>query len=355
MKSSKLGTFLAGGLAFGIPLAFYLAFPNRNYETDAIDFLLGIRAGDSYSIFHPHHLIYNALGSVLYQSLRNLGIGVDTITLMQTVDSLAAATAVTIFFAILLRLSKKVTASLLFALLLAFSMAVWEYAIEVEVYTCGLVFLMVSLLLMANSLSQGAEPRPGTLVALGVFGGLACLFHQMHILLVPVVCTFIYFVGKGLFPKLKMAILYLVPLTVLVGGSYAGVGYALDKLPSVTSFYNWLTSYFHSGGWGHLSLQSFPMAAYGLQKSFFRASFLRDFFLTGNIDAKGTVLLCFFGLGMMLLVVLIVISMLKLKDIHRSGSQLLILLLVWIMVYGGFVFWWYPLIHELWMHILPPF
>ena len=348
-------SIVAGAFAFGIPLTFYLAFPNRNYGWDAVEYVLQINAGTAGSLFHPHHLIYNPLGFVLGKALGSLGISVPTTTLMQTVNSLAAATVILLFFIILLRLSSKVITSLVFALLAAFSMGLWEYAIEVEVYVCGLVFLISSLLLIAESLSKGTEPKPNVLIGLGALGGLACLFHQMHILFVAVVFAFIYLVGKGLLPRLKMMAFYIAPFVLLVGGAYTAVGYTLNKLPNLVSFTNWLTMYFQSRMEGYFALQNFPLAAYGLQKSFFRAGFFRDFLITGNIDIKGVVLLFLFGVGVMLLVGLIIITISKFNSIYKFRSRLVVLLLVWISVYGVFTFCWDPLSHEFWMHILPPF
>ena len=348
-------SIVAGAFAFCIPLTFYLAFPNRNYGWDAVEYVLQINAGTAGSLFHPHHLIYNPLGFVLGKALGSLGISVSTTTLMQTVNSLAAATVILLFFIILLRLSSKVITSLVFALLVAFSMGLWEYAIEVEVYVCGLVFLISSLLLIAESLSKGTEPKPNVLIGLGALGGLACLFHQMHILFVAVVFAFIYLVGKGLLPRLKMMAFYIAPFVLLVGGAYTAVGYTLNKLPNLVSFTNWLTMYFQSRMGGYFALQNFPLAAYGLQKSFFRAGFFRDFLITGNIDIKGVVLLFLFGVGVMLLVGLIIITISKFNSIYKFRSRLVVLLLVWILVYGVFTFFWDPLSHEFWMHILPPF
>lgn len=355
IKSIKFpASVFAGALAFGIPLAVYLAFPNRNYGADAVEYVLSINAGTPESLFHPHHLIYNPIGFVFGKALEGLGISISTTTLMQTVNSLAAATGLVLFFVILLRLSSKVTTSLIFTFLFAFSMALWEYAIEAEVYVFGLVFLISSLLLIIDSLSKGSEPKPSMLISLGVLGSFACLFHQMHILFMAVVFTFICLVGKGLLPRLKMTAYYFAPFVVLVGGSYLAIGYALNKLPNLASFYDWVTAYFHRGEWGHFATLQLPLSAYGLQKSFFKASFLRDFFLTGNIDTKGTVLLFFFGVGVMLLVALIIITVLKFNSIYKFQGRLVILLLVWSLVYGAFILWWDPPSHEFWMHILPP-
>ncbi len=350
-KWTNIRPAILGAIAsFGIPLAIYLAFPNRNHSHDALTFIIRIGTGDLISQFHPHHLLYTVLGFVLREGLEGLGISISSITLMQTVNSVVAATGVLFFFIILLRLSKKVITALIFALLFAFSLGLWHYAVDAEVYVCGLVFLISSLLLIVVSLSQGTKPKPGMLIGLGVLGGMACLFHQMHILFVAVGCTFIYIVGKGALPRLKMAAFYLVPLSILVGGSYIAVGYMLNKLPNLVSFYHWLTMFFHIGKWGHFDgLRNFMSAAVGLRDTFFGKPIT---ITSTEINDMG--LYAIFILGLILLLCLILIATVRARAIYKSKPWLVILSLVWIVVYGGFIFWWQPGHKEFWLHILPP-
>jgi len=72
------------------------------------------------------------------------------------------------------------------------------------------------------------------------------------------------------------------------------------------------------------------------------------------MDTNGVMLSFLFGVGVMLLVGFIVITILKFNGIYKFQRRLVILLLLWILVYGVFIFWWDPLSHEFWMQILPP-
>jgi len=343
---------ILGGIAtFGIPLSIYAIFPNKNYGQDAIHFMLAMGGSNLSSLFHPHHLIYNALGFVLSQGLAGLGISISIATLMQTLNSVFAAAGVLLFFIILLRLSKKVTMSVTFALLLAFCMGVWDQAIEVEVYACGLVFLTGSLLLIIDPLSNSTGPKPAMVIGLGILGSLAILFHQMHILFVAIGCTFIIFAGKGVIPRLKMLGYYAIPFPLLVVAPYIAVGYAINRLPSLVSFYNWLTSYTQSGQWGHFGgLKSVVLAAAGLNNSFFGKTVM----ITGSIGVGDMVLEALYILGVILVLGLVVVTIVKFKAIYESRAWLVTLMLVWIVVYGLFTLWWDPSNVEFWMHILPP-
>jgi hypothetical protein len=140
----------------------------------------------------------------------------------------------------------------------------------------------------------------------------------------------------------------------VVGGAYAAVGFALGLLPNIASFLNWMTSYFHVGSWGYFALNKFPIVVYALQKVFFKASFFRDWLITGHIEQSQIIFLILFTIGAVLLISLVVISILKFRTILQSYRKLLPILIVWIFVYAIFIFWWDPLTHELWIPILHP-
>lgn len=49
--------------SFGVPLAIYLAFPNNNYNFDALTFIMRMGSGSPGDQFYPHHLVYNTFVS----------------------------------------------------------------------------------------------------------------------------------------------------------------------------------------------------------------------------------------------------------------------------------------------------
>lgn len=344
----------AGIIAVIIPLLFYIVFPNQNHSWDAVDYLLSIDSGSPGGLFHPHHLVYNAIG---YFSLRILGISGISITtphLMQIMNSIATAATLAIFYVIILKLSKKIITAVIFTLILGFSNVIWEYTVEVEVYVLGLVFLAASLLMMTKYFIEDTKPNPPAMIGLGLLGSLACLMHQMNILFAIVIFAFIILLGRDLKSRLKMATWYSAPMILVVGGTYIAVGFALGLLPNISTFANWMTNYFHYGEWGYFALNKFPVAIYGIQKVFYKASFFRDWLITGEIDSKTALFVAFFLIGAIILISLAIITLLKLRAIYHYQSKLVIVLAIWILVYAIFIFWWDPMTHELWMPILPP-
>jgi hypothetical protein len=343
-----------GVLAVAIPFFFYLVFPNQNFGWDASEYILRIDAGTANSLFHPHHLIYNAIGFGTLQMLKLLGLSINTAHLMQILNSIATAATLSIFYIVLLRFSTRTIIAAVFTLMFGFTNAVWEYTVEVEVYVVGLLFLTASLMLITKYLNKDTRPGSWEMIWLGVLGSLACLIHQMNILFVAVIVTFIFLTGHDFKSRAKMFAFYAMPMIVVVGGAYAAVGFALGLLPNIASFLNWMTMYFHVGDWGYFALNKFPIVAYALQKVFFKASFLRDWLITGHIEQSQIVFLILFTIGAVLLISLVVIFILKFRTILQSNRKLIPILIVWIFVYAIFIFWWDPLTHELWIQILSP-
>jgi hypothetical protein len=343
-----------GVLAVAIPFFFYLVFPNQNFGWDASEYILRIDAGTANSLFHPHHLIYNAIGFGTLQMLKLLGLSINTAHLMQILNSIATAATLSIFYIVLLRFSTRTIIAAVFTLMFGFTNAVWEYTVEVEVYVVGLLFLTASLMLITKYLNKDTRPGSWEMIWLGVLGSLACLIHQMNILFVAVIVTFIFLTGHDFKSRAKMFAFYAMPMIVVVGGAYAAVGFALGLLPNIASFLNWMTMYFHVGDWGYFALNKFPIVAYALQKVFFKASFLRDWLITGHIEQSQIVFLILFTIGAVLLISLVVIFILKFRTILQSNRKLIPILIVWIFVYAIFIFWWDPLTHELWIPILSP-
>lgn len=345
----------AGILAAGIPFALYLALPNRNYGWDAVEYIQRINSGTLGSLFHPHHLLYNAIGHISLQGLNAIGINVATPDLMQILNSIVALISLVLFYLVLLMFTRKVLTAAVFTLLLGFTNVIWEYSVEVEVYIFGLVFLIASLLIITRYLSGDKKPGIYAMLGLGLLGSLACLIHQMHILFALVIMIFIILVGANLKARIKMAALYATPMVLVVGGTYAAVGFAMGLLPNIASFLHWILMYFNNGSWGHATLKSIPLAAYGLQKVFMKASFLRDWLITGEINTYGIIFMVLFVIAVIILFSLMAVTIWKFRRIFSERRNLIIILSFWILAYAIFVFWWDPLTHELWMPVVLPF
>lgn len=347
-------SLIANIMVFAFPLIVYLALPNKNYGWDAAEYIIRIEHGTLESLFHPHHLLYNPLGYIVTEFLDIIGLTVSTASIMQIMNSIAGAVGVFIFFRILLKFTDQIGLSVVFALLLAFSMAYWEYTIEVEVYIIPMVCLLAILLLIVEYLSGKVKSGSALFLKLGLLTSFACLFHQMHIMLLVVVIVFIMLTVKSNLQRVKMLGVYFTPFVVLVCGSYVAVAQAMGNLKSFSSFWHWLTSYFQTGAWGSWDYTDFPMAGYCLFKTFLARSETRDYLISGSIDEKGIGLLAVLSIAGIIFIILVAFTIFNLKGIYRSHRNLTIILFAWLFSYSIFCLWWDPISHELWMPILPP-
>src|SRR6185503_3492208 len=103
----------------------YLATLTADYYWDGITFALQIeiiakdKRGPSL-LFHQNHLLYNALGYLLYQSARALGSSARAINLLQIANAFAGALAVGVFY----RMAERATRSRYAAVVCSVAIAV---------------------------------------------------------------------------------------------------------------------------------------------------------------------------------------------------------------------------------------
>src|SRR5690349_6088218 len=81
----------------------YLATLTPDYYWDGITCALQIEIMAKHKrglslLFHQNHLLYNAIGYLLYQSARALDLGARAINLLQTANAFAGALAVGLFY-----------------------------------------------------------------------------------------------------------------------------------------------------------------------------------------------------------------------------------------------------------------
>jgi hypothetical protein len=92
--------------------ALYLSTLTANYYWDGITFALqiervAIEGRTAALLFHQNHLLYNALGYLLYHGTHVIGFDIRVLPLLQIANALIGAAAVTVFF----QLAQRATAN----------------------------------------------------------------------------------------------------------------------------------------------------------------------------------------------------------------------------------------------------
>ncbi len=245
---------------------------------------------------------------------------------------MAGALGVALLWALVRWRLRRADAALAAALLLGSSYAFWYYAVEVEVYTIAALFLIGCLWLLLRLLRA---PSPSLAAALGGMQALAVLFHQTNLLLcVPALLALLLARGAGADSwraRGRLLLAYIGVLALLVGGCYLLVGVGVGGAASWRELLHWMTSYAHTGWWGGpLTAATWGNLAQGL----------------GDTLAQpgGT------AAGLLLVGLLLA----RAHQVWRGYPHEVLVLLAWLLVYGGFFAWWEADNIEFWIAALPP-
>jgi hypothetical protein len=193
-----------------IPFVFifllYLFFPTNNSSLDAFAY-----AGDvkySQNLFTPHHLLYNPLIWLLYNSLEYLKINVEVLFLGKLVNAFFQLFNLIIFYKILSIYKIDNIKVILYVLILGFSFGLWRYGTENEMYIVPISFSLLSSYFYLKSI---INLKNKYIFFSGLFGAVACLFHQIH---------FFWWLGILIgvflqFRKIKEVIIYILPAIIV--------------------------------------------------------------------------------------------------------------------------------------------
>lgn len=170
-------------------VALYLSTLTANYYWDGITFALQIERvaieGRTVSLlFHQNHLLYNALGYLLYRVAHAIGFGMRVLPLLQIANALIGAAAVTVFFQLAQRATANRYAAIVCSVALAVSAAWWKISTDVDAYILTILFILVC----ANNLLSA---RPRWVVAGLALAG-AMLMHELAALFYPAALVAIF-------------------------------------------------------------------------------------------------------------------------------------------------------------------
>lgn len=330
MRHSRLLFWFTPLALFLLVLLRYLASLTQVHTFDALSYVLDVERKPLRELFHPHHVAYGPLGALALSVARLLGYGGEAAVPLQVVNAVAGAGGVALFYVVLRRVTARDDVALAAALLLGTSYAYWYYAVEVEVYTVAVLFLVACLGLLARLL---VRPGAGGWAALGLAQALAVLFHQTNVLLcMPAFVAWLVSGPRGWKGAAQLSA-YGATLAAGVGVGY-GAAALLGGLHSWAAFAAWATSYARTGWWG------------GLLTADKWASLARG--LADTVAQPGGAWL---GLG---LLGLVLVAAVRGQHLLRPQWRLALCLLCWLLMYGGFFLWWEPDNVEFWIASLPP-
>ncbi len=323
-RRSAAGVFVLLGLACA---AIYLATLTDVHTFDALSYVTSVEQKPWTEVFHPHHLAYGPLGVLALATGRLLGVGGAAVP-MQVINALAGAGGVVLFALLVRERTRRLDLALVLALLLGGSYAYWYYAVEIEVYTVAVVFLILSLMALFRLLDT---PDRRWAIWLGVAQGLAILFHQTNVLLcVPVAVSFAALLRQSGRSVVPLIFWYAGSLALIVGVPYVWVMFGVSGFRTVGAVEAWLLEYARTGWWGGpITATKWELLGKGLSETWL---------------AWG---------GGWVLVALLAVGAWYRRGLVGAGVQTLVLV-AWLLSYGGFFLWWEPDNIEFWIASLPP-
>ena len=354
-------------LPFFLSLALYASTVSRNLSAshDSIAYINAIDA--RVDLFHPHHLLYNVSAAIWLDLWRALGVRADSAVIVSLLNSVFGALTLCVFYLLLrARLRLNISASLLATALPAFSFGLWFYSDCVEVYVIPLFFLLLSLYLLTGDRLDSRR-----CAAVGLTTGLAVLFHQAHLLFLPVVLLALLIrrrqVPSPWRPGAAYALVFL-PLVVL---PYTLVMIVVLHLRTSAQAWYWLTLYAHQSDlWQRLALSTLVKALIGAAHAIIGFHFvwaipvakawlervlaghwlMDDAFVTHSLSARTA--LALLALSLLLGVILVWLFASRLRNLRllwREPHGLVPLTLAWLAIYSAFFFFWEPSNLEFWI------
>ncbi len=358
-------------IPFFVPLILYILTisDNLSVSSDSIDYIniMDNNLASGTVPFHPHHLLSQSAGVLWLAFLRSIGITSDSARIVPLLPAIIGSLTLCIFYLILRnRLGLSRILSLLGTALPAFSFAFWYYSDCVDVYNIPFLFLMLSLYLVTSD-KLGVKRS----VLVGFTTALAVIFHQVHILFVPVAVAAFYIRRREPVSFWRRTVSYLAGLVPTVALPYLLVIFAVQRFTTIDKILWWVTKYGHNSDYWHpLSLSTLFKAVTGFSRSiigyhfimvipsfksfierFFADNWLADeYYLVHKMDSRLAVVLL--GLSILLTLLSLLFTIQRLRNIRTIwvGTRTVIpLAAIWFVIYGSFFFFFEPHNFKFWI------
>ena len=347
-------------------LGLYWGTQTRANTFDAISYAnqfgrLYPHTGDVKWLFHPHHLLFNALGWVLWRTARIFGYTGGALPVLQSLNGALGAAGVAVFYVTLRRLLQRSRwLPFLVASGLSLSFGYWICATDGRVNMPS-IFLMLCAFAVLCRVMQSPNVPLSALV--GGLAGAAVLFHESAGLFLVVALVGVW-IGEDDPMRLPAAMRSLRRRMLTAFGSawlatvivpYLAVGVLALHLHSVGAFRHWTSEYAELGWWWdfhvvhnlRLDLYAFRHAAFveppGKQGTFH---------VSRNIPVALSRLYFVTLLGWLGAVYAFLAALPLLWRSHNRRTM--IVCVTWIVVYTAFFTVWSPGYFVFWVPVLIP-
>lgn len=254
---------------------------NHSEGEDAVHYIMSVTNGEG--LFHPNHLLFNALSWVHYQLWVAVGYTGNATIPMQVASVAASLATVYLVYRLALRTGASSLMAAAAAGMTAFSYGFWVYSLEAETYIVPLPFALASALLLFDTRVADLRGlgRDGIvrLVILGLLTAIATLLHQQYVFLLPIVGLTLLFIwlktpGRTLAQLITTVGIYGVVAVGLIATTYIAVGAIVYGHQSVFESIAWARGHAKDGMYTAFSPMSFVLAVAGITRALFGINFI---------------------------------------------------------------------------------
>ncbi|MBN2713909.1 MAG: hypothetical protein JXR97_15935 [Planctomycetes bacterium] len=336
--------------AFG--LLYCLTFPAAHVISDSYEWISAISDGQTSTLFHPHHLIYNAVAWAWTRPL--LYMGFSLWISVQLLSAFGGMIALAGMFMVLWKISGESRTAVVGTAMFGTAFSVWIFCVDVEVY----IFASAALIWSFYSLLRAVEkPCARNFFIVGMTCGLAGLFHQSS-------CFFLFpsIAGVCLVPvriprKFFYAMLPVLGFGLVAGIPYIMAGTLIGGARTVGELFVWMTKHAQYGYYGGINGDTPYRMVVGLGRSLIYGTSVIDAMRveSGGWDGRAIITalsMAIVGVGYLACLGVAVFNSPMLKS--RGGSALF-LAAVWFLCNGAFSAYYEPQNIEWWCIPFPPF
>ncbi len=346
-------------LFFGT-LAVYLLTRTHLNTFDAVAYAnqigLAAETGKLRPLFHPHHLLFNALGFGAWRLARFAGFTGGPLVVNQSLNAVLGAWGIALFYALLRRLQPAGGAPLALALGLAGSFGWWICA------TDGRVNMPSSVLMLAafyELLRLRVRPAWSQAARVGLLAGTAALFHESAGLFGLVGLVGVALVAPGR-KRVHLAAAYVMVWIGAAAGAYALVGLLALHLHSPGAFKHWMNAYAERGWWWDFHvLHNLRLDLFGMRHALFDQPLGRAALAETPLRPFGTAALALlwamYGVSLSGITAAAWGILASLPKLRRSADwPIAATCLIWVLLYAAFFTVWCPGAFVFWVPVLVP-
>ena len=266
--------WLPATLVFFITFVLYWLTPTQFNTFDAVSYANQIahqypETHDLHWLFHPHHLLFNAVGYGLWRTAQFFGYHGGPLPVLERLNAACGAVGITLFYLTLRSLLQRSRGlPVLAAFGLSLSFGYWICATDGRVNMPSLTLLIGALFVLCRVIEK---PTPKLAAILGGLGGAAVLFHESAGLFLLVGLVGVLLAGK--MPgteRRKLLLIYVGVWAATVILPYLLIGTLSLGLHSPGAFRRWASEYAELGWWWDFRiLHNLRLDAYALRKAAF--------------------------------------------------------------------------------------